>query len=122
MVELNDISFHDAVILDVRKEASKIIFELEAVQYGKEGHTYTGYLCFDNIQTIKKDGQLVNCINKCYDINKYYDDGEILEVDIKNNICTISVIWESYKDNKRDFSEYEIISSNIYWQEIGVFE
>ena len=116
MLNLNNFSFHDTGILDVEQSASCITFNLEAVQYRNEEHTFTGFLVLKNASNIIEDGQLVESFRK------YYDDGEILTLNIKGSVVEILVMWVLYKEKKELYKKYEINVTDIIWKETGIFE
>ena len=66
MIDVNQICFHDAGLVDAKQTASDIVFEIEAAQYGE--YSYNGFLHLEGVTQIKGDDIHLDFIRKYKDL------------------------------------------------------
>lgn len=104
------ISFHDAVIADIRCEGKKLVFAMEDVVVEDGEEITPGLLTFEDVKVITLDGDQVPALDMAG------DDGEISELHVlAGPVVTLSVIWTEFDSQDETEHRYRIECGNVQW-------
>lgn len=120
--------FHDGYVNNVLHTGSNIYFflessvvtnlnEFEDKHFLSNSHTFKGILNICGIKNFKLGNEKYESI-----FQKQYDDGNILDLEIKNNKVFVLIEWKNWPPKPRlrthDVSKIEIEAEEIYWENI----
>ena len=104
------ISFHDAVIADIRCEDKKLVFAMEDVVVEDGEEITPGLLTFEDVKIITLDGDQVPALDMAG------DDGEISELQVLDGpVVTLSVIWTEFDSSEETRHSYRIECGKVAW-------
>jgi hypothetical protein len=104
------ISFHDAVIADIRCEDKKLVFAIEDVVVEDGDEITPGLLTFEDVKLITLDGNQVPALDMAG------DDGEISELQVlEGPVVNVSVIWTAFDSADETRHSYRIECGNVRW-------
>ena len=116
--------FHDGNLININHKSDNIEISLESSQINKnkptdiilsKSNTIKGKLHFEKIKQIKIGNKKWLGI-----LQKIYDDGEILDLEIYKNKVLLLIEWNNFppKPRESDVSKIEIEAEKIWWENI----
>ena len=106
------ISFHDAVIADIRCEGGKIAFMIEDVVVDDGEEVTPGVLTLEEVKNITVDGEAVPVLDMAG------DDGEIADLQVLDGpVVKISVVWTQSDSPEETHHTYTIACRAVRWAE-----
>ncbi|CCB88471.1 hypothetical protein [Simkania negevensis] len=115
--------FHDGSLRDIWSKENNIFLILESAEINpheikepeilSKSNRLTGCLCLIHVKLIKENDHILK-----ETLKKRYQDGEILEFEIKNKRILLLIEW---RDPSIDFftqevSEIQIEAEKVYWE------
>jgi len=106
-----NLSFHDATIAAIEREASNYVLHVEDVAVDDGEDVITGTLILDGVRRILVDG------NEVPELVMAGDDGEILELEEKPGpVLRMFVIWTTYASHDEAQNLYLIECKGMRWE------
>jgi len=122
--------FHDGYVNGISHIGNNISFSLESSviedldeildkNYLSDSNSFKGVLKINSIKYFKVGDEKYTGIFKME-----YDDGDILDLEIKNNRVFLLIEWKNFppKSSKTDVSKIEIEAEKIWWENIPDLE
>ena len=104
------ISFHDAVIADIRCEGKKVIFAVEDVLVDDGEEVTPGVLTLEDVKRITLDGEQVPALDMAG------DDGEIIDFQMLDGpVVKIGVVWTQFDSHDETHHSYWIECRDVRW-------
>ncbi|MEW6449568.1 hypothetical protein [Leptospira sp. severe_002] len=106
----DDVSFHDAVIADIRCEGKNTVFAVEDVVVDDGEEITPGVLTFEDVKLITLDGEQVPALDMAG------DDGEIVDLQVLDGpVVKIGVVWTQFDSHDETRHSYRIECGNVRW-------
>ncbi len=115
--------FHDGYVNNIQHIKNNLLISLESSvigdisqirdkEYISDSHTFKGILNLYNVEKIVLDGKRYESV-----LRMEYDDGDILDFEIKRHIVFLLIEWRNFppKNRKTDVSKIEIEAEKIEW-------
>lgn len=118
--------FHDGSLLEIDARDNHVILflesaEIDPIEIGdvkvlSKSNTLFGKLRLKNVKEVK-----VNQKPHASALDKTYDDGEILDLEVHPSEIFLLIQWTNFppKPKTTDVSRIEIQAEEIYWENIG---
>jgi hypothetical protein len=106
----DDVSFHDAVIEDIRNEGQTLVFAVEDVVVDDGDEIAPGLLAFEGVSRITLDGNPVPALEMAG------DDGEIADLQVTDGpVVKLVVLWTHQDSHEETTHSYRIECRNVRW-------
>jgi hypothetical protein len=114
--------FHDGNLIDLRHNGDNVEFVIESAEIDpneidnkeilSESNTLKGTLRLTCVKTIKVGNKLYNGF-----LEKNYDDGEILDLEINDSNVMILIEWKNFPPKRRinEVTKIELQAESIEW-------
>ena len=99
------VSFHDANLAGVLQERDYLTFSLENVSIGDIQISMTATV--SNVESITRDNLQVK------HIEMETDDGEVLQLDVENDLIILVVTWHKHAPHSQDTHTYRMSGKRI---------
>ena len=107
---LDGISFHDAVIADIRCEGKKLVLAVEDVVVDDGEEITPGVLTLEDVKLITLDGEQVPALDMAG------DDGEIIDLQVLDGpVVKIGVVWTQFDSTDETHHSYSIECRDVRW-------
>mgnify|MGYP003336863495 CR=1 FL=1 len=107
----DDVSFHDAVIEDIRSEGKNLVFAVEDVVVDDGEEISPGLLTFEDVRQIAVDGKSVPALEMAG------DDGEIADLQLMDGpVVKLVVLWTHHDSHEETTHSYRIECRNVRWK------
>jgi hypothetical protein len=109
-----NLSFHDAIIVAIRREDTSYIFDVESVAVDHGAEVIDGTLIFDDVRRIVVNGE------QARELAMVGDDAEILELDeLPGPVIRIAVLWAHHASHDEEPALYMIECKGMRWEAEG---
>jgi hypothetical protein len=117
--------FHDGSLINIKQIENSIEILMSSAEMDPKDMLDNIPLANDN--SIKGKLHLENVINikvsdnvEINDLLRIYDDGTILDFELKDNMIELGILWTNFrpKSPTNDFSIIKIVAKKIWWENI----
>ena len=110
MIPVN-LSFHDAIIVAIRREGTSYVLDIESVAVDHGEDVIDGALIFEDVQRlVANDAEVTELVMAA-------DDAEILELDeLPGPVIRIVVLWADHESHDEESCLYLIECKGMRWK------